>query len=956
MRPSLELLEKVDLYLQGMLSSEETHAFEQEKLSNPELAHLVDRQQLIQQAILRKALLAEVIKHAPASGGSFFKLYRWPLSILAIAVITVLAILYNPFSDSGKVTGPPTVTPTKLFGQSELSSKTKPLELCGTPWFSQENPVILLNNIIVEQPISEPPKKIGGLQTWVQPEIQVFTINPSQSNTIECKEGTLIIVPGSGICHTNGQLATGPVQIEVIEALTIDKMIAYNLITVAGNKPLSSGGMVYIQPKQGDELLTFGKDTPCHVEIPTDNYNPDMLSWDGVPQNDGSLDWQNPQALERFLVPVDFATLDFVPDGFRPTFRSLLPFQNLKSSTPEREDSMYYSLSTTANQPVSVVVTKSSPKVQEPERTDGYPRVLKITDFPGESIPENSTAQIQYGKGLKLTSTIQADGKVVFYTPMSGNLRCSATLQFPGCDPIRYSDIWFSEDKITFVKLEPNECFPVELKAAQASTCYIDPASIKAIREPAFAKTYIATREFEERLQALHRIPNAQEYLELYIKNIKEDLYLTDKMVAQAVNGEHKEVFNNFAAQQLTNVRNAHTFSNELTDFYNKKRKEFRAEEQKKEQQFQQKSTATLRQREAELQKLQDQYVLAESKGRSSGNSQNTKVLRRSLPTAPSPSVATQDNYKLTWYKPGWKNIDCYMHELEKGERIITIRTGELSRPQSVYQCINSLKMVLGLNKGDRGFQAHYPAASSVLRDKFSSTYSIGINRNPDGTVAYGEAVFDPYTTSTVDLKWERVSEEQLLERLKDLSLNNLDLIKSLKSEMECVRKELAIRKKQEEVLAEQKRLADLAAKKAAFIQALEDSIDPCKQGSGETKTESRDPIEASGNEVNVAFFPAADALYQGGNYAMNVFIMQELQYPQEAIDQQLMGTVHVRFEIDETGQLSNAHIPYPDPKLALLEEEALRIVRRMPNWKPAESDGKPVRSILTIPIQFSLK
>ena len=38
------------------------------------------------------------------------------------------------------------------------------------------------------------------------------------------------------------------------------------------------------------------------------------------------------------------------------------------------------------------------------------------------------------------------------------------------------------------------------------------------------------------------------------------------------------------------------------------------------------------------------------------------------------------------------------------------------------------------------------------------------------------------------------------------------------------------------------------------------------------------------------------------------------------------------------------------------LDEEAIRVVRAMPKWKPGENNGQPCRSYFQLPITFSLE
>ena len=60
-------------------------------------------------------------------------------------------------------------------------------------------------------------------------------------------------------------------------------------------------------------------------------------------------------------------------------------------------------------------------------------------------------------------------------------------------------------------------------------------------------------------------------------------------------------------------------------------------------------------------------------------------------------------------------------------------------------------------------------------------------------------------------------------------------------------------------------------------------------------------------------------------------------------------GKIYVEFIVEEDGSISNATIKRGlEPAC---DEEALRVVRGMPKWKPSVRDGKPVKSRMTVPI-----
>ena len=81
--------------------------------------------------------------------------------------------------------------------------------------------------------------------------------------------------------------------------------------------------------------------------------------------------------------------------------------------------------------------------------------------------------------------------------------------------------------------------------------------------------------------------------------------------------------------------------------------------------------------------------------------------------------------------------------------------------------------------------------------------------------------------------------------------------------------------------------------------------------------------------------------------------ISKNFNYPKAAQDKGVQGRVSVMFTIAEDGSIKNAKYRGPDP---LLEEEAARIIGRLPQMKPGKQDGEVVEVPFSIPITFKLE
>ncbi len=92
---------------------------------------------------------------------------------------------------------------------------------------------------------------------------------------------------------------------------------------------------------------------------------------------------------------------------------------------------------------------------------------------------------------------------------------------------------------------------------------------------------------------------------------------------------------------------------------------------------------------------------------------------------------------------------------------------------------------------------------------------------------------------------------------------------------------------------------------------------------------------------------------FPGGQEAFYTYLSSKYSYPEEAKNKGVEGKVFVSFVIDATGQVTNPQILKGIPEL---NEAALSMFDGMPNWKPAQVDGKPAAIKMTLPILFMLE
>ena len=90
-------------------------------------------------------------------------------------------------------------------------------------------------------------------------------------------------------------------------------------------------------------------------------------------------------------------------------------------------------------------------------------------------------------------------------------------------------------------------------------------------------------------------------------------------------------------------------------------------------------------------------------------------------------------------------------------------------------------------------------------------------------------------------------------------------------------------------------------------------------------------------------------------NTEMVNHINKYFRYPSEAIRNQIVGEVWVRFIIDKNGYVTNIKTLGPDNG-EILNDEAKRVVSKLPQFKPAKNEGELVSVKYGFPINFSLE
>jgi len=88
--------------------------------------------------------------------------------------------------------------------------------------------------------------------------------------------------------------------------------------------------------------------------------------------------------------------------------------------------------------------------------------------------------------------------------------------------------------------------------------------------------------------------------------------------------------------------------------------------------------------------------------------------------------------------------------------------------------------------------------------------------------------------------------------------------------------------------------------------------------------------------------------------FDINDYMAKNLRYPKRPGKVCIEGKVIIRFVVSEDGSISNCEVVRGIG--GGCDEEALRLVKNMPHWKPGKQDGKPVKVPYTLPVAFKLQ
>ena len=120
-------------------------------------------------------------------------------------------------------------------------------------------------------------------------------------------------------------------------------------------------------------------------------------------------------------------------------------------------------------------------------------------------------------------------------------------------------------------------------------------------------------------------------------------------------------------------------------------------------------------------------------------------------------------------------------------------------------------------------------------------------------------------------------------------------------------------------------------------------------------KVGSKDVEGVTESTDNKGFFITVEINpeFPGGDGAFNKYLSTHIRYPNIAKENGVQGRVFIQFIVERDGSLTDLKALH-DPGNGL-GDEAMRVLKTMPHWKPGIQNGKAVRVQFTVPVNFSL-
>jgi protein TonB len=121
-----------------------------------------------------------------------------------------------------------------------------------------------------------------------------------------------------------------------------------------------------------------------------------------------------------------------------------------------------------------------------------------------------------------------------------------------------------------------------------------------------------------------------------------------------------------------------------------------------------------------------------------------------------------------------------------------------------------------------------------------------------------------------------------------------------------------------------------------------------------DTKVEKVERQEEEVEEEQIFTIVEEMPSFPGGEAELFKYLGKNIKYPEMANSAGISGVVYVTFVVDKDGKIKDVKVLRGIG--GGCDEEAVRVVKNMPSWKPGKQRGKSVTVQYNLPIRFTLR
>ncbi len=520
----------IERYLNNELSAEGKAAFETELERNAELQSELKLHKLTRELIQRNSLRRLVKK-----SGKWFHLKK-------ILVNSGIALI---------VAGALAVAVYVIATQMSQSGTDKP-QLMEKSMIEKLDQYLAFDNI--------------------DPQYFQFT---GESDVFLSESGVLLSLTDESFL-LNGKPYDGEALVQWQEVQNPTEIVKAGLSTMSGDRLLETQGMFSLNAFTPDgKKLELSKEG-AYIQVPVDEVKNGMKLFQGVPQADGKVDWQNPVELERLPKSKPMAEMDLFPPEYEPKLNEL------KWATEKKKrDSLYLSFEEhLSNQkPVAeIYYATNSPEVsKDPIAGFGTPvgAYPSEGELRGKLLFETKCATCHQahkdGTGPKLFEVRQKwvlggakEGSIYKWVadwPDAANTDPYAreVSMYKPTAMNRFPELRGKQSDIDAI-FDYIDCLPDNDAEPKP---HIPPSKVLAIWDKKFDNTLLATQEFEDRMKLIHQTCD-EKVFDVYAKNLNEPLWKLDQRVVKM---GYKQ-FQALADQRIGKVKLDDAHQKNLNSFY----------------------------------------------------------------------------------------------------------------------------------------------------------------------------------------------------------------------------------------------------------------------------------------------------------------------------------------------------------------------------------------------------